>query len=94
MKTEIEEKQQPRRSYTWLYFLPVLAIILGLLIFFGFQIYGNWTELLFTMKKPNIVRSIRLDYEKRQTMLEESFLKREKTAEEKLIETITEELKK
>lgn len=89
-----KEIKQPRKSYTWLWFLPVGGIILGLLILYSFQLFGNWQELLFTIKKPNIVKSIRLDYEGRQKKLEESFLKREKTPEEKLIETVVEELKK
>jgi hypothetical protein len=72
------------------------GLIVGLLIMViaEITILATAPEIRFAINKHNIVKSVRIDYEKRQKELEESYVKRDKTPEEKLIEEITNQIKK
>lgn len=90
-----EEEKQPQKFSKWLiFFLIVLVIFPPILWVSSVLIFKNWSEIIFAIKKPAIVKSIRVNYENKQKQLEESFFKTEKTSEEKLIDAVTQELKK
>ena len=75
-------------------FLWGLSVGLLVMVIAEIAILVTVPEIRFAINKQNIVKSVRLDYEKRQKELEDSYTKREKTPEERLIEVVTEELKK
>ena len=73
-----------------------LVVILGILTFFTFQVkgfYDNFEEVKFALQKPNIIKMVREDYEKKQKELEQSYTRKEQTVEQRLIEQLTKELK-
>ena len=81
-------------------FTILSAIILGILIYTGFQVKEfydnvakNWEEIKFSTSHPAIVKSVREQYESKQKAIEEDFLKKEKSSEEKLIDEVTTQLK-
>lgn len=57
------------------------------------RVSGRWQEIVFAYNKPELVRGMRVDYVKRQEDLDRSFLKKEKTAEEKLLEEVANQLR-
>ena len=74
-----------------------LVVTVGILTFFAFQIkwfYDNFEEVKFALKKPNIVKMVREDYEKKQKELEQSYTRKDKTSEQKLIEEVVKKLQK
>lgn len=81
-------------------FSLILVLGVAILTFFGFQVKGQYEkiessieEINFAFNHPEIVKATREDYQERQNKLNESFLKKEKTSEEKLIEELTNQLK-
>ena len=75
-------------------FFIVLIVVYG-----GFQVKGvydrvhaNWQELRFAYDKPEFVRVVREDYEKKQSDLDQSFKQREKTAEQKLLDAVADKV--
>ena len=77
-----------------------LVIIVTIIAYSFVQVKGfydktanSWDELVFSWQHPNLIQSLREDYQQKQKELEESFLKKEKSAEQKLLDEITEQLK-
>lgn len=78
-----------------------LALILAILIvgYFGLQLKNtysrvsqNWNEIKFAYEKPSLVRAVRTDYEEKQNKLDQSFLQKDKTSEEKLVDEVVKKL--
>ena len=79
----------------------IIAVIILLAIFtymflqVGFfinTVATNWTEIEFAMEKPAIVKIVRQDYQTKQSKMEQSFLKPEKSSEEQLVNAVVEKL--
>ena len=71
MKTEqIEEKKS---SFSKI-FLMVIFFLVVILVITYLPIILNWENLRFTISKPNIINAIRLQYEKKQKDVDNSFL--------------------
>jgi len=74
----------------------LLVLIGGLgwqILMFGKQVASRWEEIKFAFNKPNIVSVIREDYNAKQTKLDQSFLIKDKSAEDKLVEEVLSKLK-
>lgn len=73
-----------------------LALVVVLIIGYGYfkckniydKVSTNWSEIMFAYEKPQLVETMRMEYERRQAELEADFTKREKTSEEKLIDEL------
>ena len=73
--------------------LVIVVLIVAFLAFKVNDLTKNWDVVSFSLTKPELVRSLKENYASKSAELEKSFLNREKTAEQKLIEQLTEELK-
>lgn len=88
----------PWRKIFWISLLTlVVLLVLGYfllkLVGIGSKVSQSWQEMKFAYDKPVLVQSIRSDYEKRQKDLEQSFLKKQQTAQDKLLEEVANKLK-
>lgn len=70
----------------------VLAYIIFQATFLGLKVRAAWSEIEFALEKPNVVRVVRESYQEKQTYLERSFLQKQKTAEDKLLEAVADEI--
>lgn len=102
-KTESQNRETaaPKRSgarvavlSVVLAFLALMVLLLGLRIkgIYG-DVTSRWEELKFAYDKPELVRSLREDYQQRSAALDEAFLNRQQTAEQKLLEEVAVQLK-
>ena len=77
--------------------LLLACLLIGIGVFYAKGLYerisSRWEEITFAYEKPQMVKVIRVDYEKKQAALEESFLTTDKSGEEKLLEAVAEQLK-
>lgn len=96
MKNEIKEKTatSPAKVVILSVVGVTLTVLLGFAIYFGLKLYKNKDNIGFAIEKPNIVKSIREQYNKKQQEVDNSFLKTQQTAEDRLLEAITKEIKK
>lgn len=79
----------------------LIAIFL-ILLFGGFTVFQtikvtsrikeNWNEIKFAYEKPNLVKNIRTQYETKNTKLESSLMKSEKSSEDQLVEAVVKKL--
>lgn len=83
-------------TFGWIILILLCLVFVGYLLLKGLlfvkNIKDSWKELQFTFTHTRIIKVIREDYEKKQAELDESFSNREKTAEERLIDQVVEEL--
>lgn len=94
---EIKKPKKWKRNI----FISILFLIIIIIIaYFGFKFFSfvgrvssNWREIEFAYEKPTLIRSIREDYQKKQNELDNSFLKKQQTAQEKLLEEVANKLK-
>lgn len=77
----------------------LIAFVLSVLTYGFFQVKGvydrvqaNWDELKFTYEKPELVKPMREDYQKKQAELDNSFTQREKSPEDQLIEAVVDKV--
>ena len=74
----------------------VVLSILGYFVFqttlFGLKIKTAWPEVQFALDKNSVVKVLRESYQEKQAKLEKSFLQKQKTAEEKLLEAVAEQI--
>jgi len=68
----------------------ILVVVLVLAI----EVVKSFKEIQFAIKKPAIVKIVREQYEKKQQKIDNDFLKVGETAEDRLLDTISGELKK
>ncbi len=69
--------------------LLILWQILGIVI----NINKSWNEIAFAYNKPQLVRAVREEYSKKQQELDNQFMQKQQTAEQKLIEAVADQLK-
>ena len=69
-----------------------LVVILYQVFLFGNKVVSRWNEISFAFSKPAIVEVVRKDYSAKQAKLEQSFLIKDKSAEEKLVESVVKKL--
>ncbi len=96
MKTETE-KVRGRVSLKGILIgisIGVFICIIAGAIFLGVKVFNARDQIAFTLKKPEIVKVIMDQYNSKQKEIDLNFSKTQETAEEKLIETLTNELKK
>lgn len=74
-------------------------LLLTMFLYVGFQMFttfdrikGNWTEIQFAYSKPAIVKIIRQDYEKKTTAIEQSYGEKKITAQDRLINAVSDQL--
>ena len=83
----------PAINWSKILLLVLAGIIVAFLgfqiVLFGVRVRAAWTELEFAFTKPNVVRE---SYQEKQIALEKSFLQKQKTAEEKLLEAVADEI--
>lgn len=72
----------------------VLSIFVLQVVIESRKFYKHWNEIKFAYEHPEIVKSVRTDYETKQQELNQAFLRREKTSEEKLIDEVVSRLEK
>ena len=86
----------PAINWSKILLLVLAGIIVAFLgfqiVLFGVRVRAAWTELEFAFTKPNVVRVVRESYQEKQIALEKSFLQKQKTAEEKLLEAVADEI--
>ena len=78
----------------------LMGLFVGAVLVYGFfkvrtiytQITRNWNEIKFAYEKPELVRAIRANYQKKQAALDASFMEEKKTAEQQLIEAVAEKV--
>ena len=58
------------------------------------SVASNWDIITFSISKPEMVRAIKLNYEEKVKLIEKQITTTEKTAEDKLIEEVVNQLKK
>lgn len=82
----------------WKQIIPI-AISIALLIFVGFQavvyslkVRSAWSEIQFALDKPKIIKAIRVEYQDRQNRLEKDITERQKSAEDKLVEEVVNQM--
>lgn len=56
------------------------------------RVTKSWDEIVFAYSKPNVVKTLRLDYLNKQRALDQSFSVKEKTSEQKLIDEVVKQL--
>lgn len=83
----------------WLLFILVFVMVIGTLTYAGFKVKGvtdsisrNWDEIRFAMEKPELVKTLREDYQNKQAKLDKDFMTKEKTSEEKLVDEVVKRL--
>lgn len=81
----------------WIAVMVILGIFITGALFMqtkGFfsKVSASWDEIKFAYQKPALVRTIREDYEDKQEKLDQSFLKREKSSEDKLVDEVVRRL--
>lgn len=74
--------------------IGVLICIVAYLCFLGVGIFKARNEISFAIKKPEIVKIIMDQYNKKQKDIDQTFSKTQQTAEEKFLEAVTQEIKK
>lgn len=102
----IQNKEKPadpnRKPINWFKWMRNFFLFLVISIILGYgalQFKGvydkaskNWEEIMFAYEKPAIVKTIREDYEKKNKKLEQSFLLREKSPEDQLVDAVVKKL--
>lgn len=78
--------------------LVLVALIIGTAVVqtigLGSTIVSRWDAIKFAYEKPEIVQTVKKDYETKQQKLDQSFLnKTDKSEEEQLIDKVVEKLK-
>lgn len=85
-----------RKLLRMIVLLAVVSLALGLVIVQGKGFYTkvseSWEEIMFAWQKPHLVETLRKDYETKQQKLEQSFLIREKSSEDKLVDEVVKRL--
>ena len=74
--------------------IGVLICIVTYLCFLGVGIFKARQEIGFAIRKPEIVKVIMDQYDKKQKEIDQNFSKTQQTAEEKFLEAVTQEIKK
>lgn len=70
----------------------ILVLLGWVALSVGEQISSKWDVLVFAYQKPAIVEVIRKDYDAKQVKLEQSFLIKDKSSEDKLIDAVVKKL--
>lgn len=83
----------------WLSFTLLFFVVIGVLAYGGLKAKGaidsvsnNWSEIQFAMEKPELVKAMREDYRAKQAKLDKDFMTKEKSAEEKLVDSVVKKL--
>lgn len=102
MPKKEKEEIPVQSSFNWsgLFRSAFLTFFIILIVLYGAlqakqvfdRIHANWQELRFAYEKPEFVRVVREDYEKKQSDLDQSFKQREKTAEQKLLDAVADKV--
>lgn len=97
--TEPAKQGKPFNWMKWLLFTLMFAMVISILVYGGFKvkgvadsISGNWNEIRFAMEKPELVKTLREDYQSKQAKLDKDFMTKEKTSEEKLVDEVVKRL--
>ena len=80
-----------RERITTVLFLLICALT-GVAIYFSMEVNKRWDELVFTYNHPQLVLAVSERYASGSAELEKTLLKQEKTAEDKLVEAVAEDL--
>lgn len=95
-KNETTASTSPKRVLRWIIVVGLALLIVLVVSLEGFsflkKVSSNWKEIQFAYQKPALVKSIREDYETKQEKLDQSFLKREKSPDEKLVDEVVKRL--
>lgn len=85
-----------RTTIHWMTIGIIAIVIVGVLLVQGKGFYdkisSSWDEVKFAYQKPSVVRTVREDYQGKQAELEQSFLKKEKSSEDKLVDDVVKRL--
>uniref|UniRef100_A0A6M3IFT6 Uncharacterized protein n=1 Tax=viral metagenome TaxID=1070528 RepID=A0A6M3IFT6_9ZZZZ len=98
-KVLVEPKKKDRAKINFKKIIVTIIILLlaGLftlkVVSFVNQVSSRWDQIVFAYNKPAIVSAIKKDYDIKQAKLEQSFLIKDKSAEDKLIEEVVSKLK-
>jgi len=76
----------------WLSVGVLSIIVFGSIFVFLQTLEKNWDVINFAIDKPEIVRAVKINYEGKVKAVEEQLIKTEKTPEDKLIETVLDQL--
>ena len=63
------------------------------MFFFGSKVKSAWPEIQFALEKPVIVEAIRTEYQEKQNQLEKEMTERQKSAEDRLVEEVVNQMK-
>lgn len=89
MKEKTEPKNWGLKFAKYSIFFVAAIIVLCFLGTMGYKIFLSWREIMFAVEKPKIVQAVREDYETRQKNLEKALSTRQKSAQDKLLESIS-----
>ena len=80
---------------------PVFFVLSGIMIcaiagfcFLGYKVFQAREVLGFALQKPAIIKAVMEQYNRKQAAIDQEFLKEKQTAEDKLLNAITEQIKK
>lgn len=99
-KEGIVNPSSPINKSKWILGLVGLLLLISIIGYASFslklfadKVIANWDNLKFTWEKPNIVQATRIRYASESAKLEESFSNKEPSAEDKLLDEVTNQLK-
>ena len=97
-KKVLTTPEEPKTKKSWGGRIMVLIslVILGFGAFwfysFASTVFKNWEELEFAMEKPALVKNIRTDYEQQQKKVDQSFLQKEESEDERITKLVLKKL--
>lgn len=83
---------QWRKLSRW---MLTLALALLVLFFMGIlisRVTGAWSEIMFAYHKPELIKAVREDYERKHRELDQSYLIKGASTEEKVAEEVVKRL--
>ena len=81
-----------KKSIKFFFFFVIVGYILTQIFGFTQVMVKNWDEFKFVYNKPNLVKTIRQDYEKKQSDFDKVFLQKDKSSQDKLLEEVLKQL--
>lgn len=86
--------------WKWLGFSLVFVVVFAILTYGAIQCWGaykqvsrNWAEIKFAYEKPEFVKTVREDYESKTKKLDATYLHKDKSSEEQLVDEVVKRLK-
>lgn len=98
IKEEADKVTSNTNFGKWILGFLAIIVVLAVVGYAAIGLYQNvaksWDEIMFAYNKPEIVKTVRIDYEAKANKLERSFLNQQKDEKQEIIDAIVDKIQK